>query len=629
MKLRLRLIISFLVMALLVLLVGVMGLTTARYIGDLGEDIGREQTPLLDVAYGIRYVGTRSNLLIEKLLSGDNSEAEEILPLFEALDPYANLILEGGDLNGQLIVPSMDPEVRGAAERVKLAVVDYLALAGERYEAFSARSGVGTGADEEFDQVYESLIAGLDQLADTYQQAGNALNLRRTTESKFGFADAHLFLEEFVSGDPGLQAEQVVASFDEALGILQLLPPGQAANTVQSQAQVLRDLAEARSSNYVTQHARELDLSARFNQAYRSFVTDIEFAINIVRETINENLDALRATMNTFTIILVLAVVLSFLAGIFLAFFSSRSVLGQIGGEPSEMAEVLGRLSEGDLSIRFEDGVELEGAFGALQRMVERLSFVVHGVLESSDLVAKGSDQISDAAQSLSGGASRQAASTEEVSSSMEEMLASIRSNAEHAGETERISLETADKAAQGGQAVKETVEAMSVIAERVSLIEEIARQTNLLALNAAIEAARAGEAGKGFSVVASEVRKLAERSNKAAGEIGTMASRSLEISEKAGRLMSEILPSIQQTASLIQEIASASREQESGAGQINNALIDLDQTVQENATSSEELASMAETLSQQSDQLAEAVNFFKLDEQHVPPLIQGPGEAL
>jgi methyl-accepting chemotaxis protein len=182
--------------------------------------------------------------------------------------------------------------------------------------------------------------------------------------------------------------------------------------------------------------------------------------------------------------------------------------------------------------------------------------------------------------------------------------------------QTEKIAMKSAEDAKSGGEAVEETVRAMKDIAEKISIIEEIARQTNLLALNAAIEAARAGEHGKGFAVVASEVRKLAERSQSAAGEISELSSSSVEVAEKAGEMLNRMVPDIQRTAELVQEIAAASKEQDTGAEQVNKAIQQLDQVIQQNASASEQMASTSESLSSQADHMQTAISFFKIDNQ-------------
>ncbi|TVR30795.1 MAG: methyl-accepting chemotaxis protein [Spirochaetaceae bacterium] len=273
------------------------------------------------------------------------------------------------------------------------------------------------------------------------------------------------------------------------------------------------------------------------------------------------------------------------------------------------------RLADGDMTgtLEVNQRDEIGVLADAMRRMSDKLTDVVQSVQAAAQNVASGSGQMSSTAQEMSQGATEQAAAAEEVSSSMEEMGSNIRQNADNAQQTQSIAQQSAQNAEAGGEAVDNTVSAMKEIAEKIGIIEEIARNTNLLALNAAIEAARAGEHGKGFAVVASEVRKLAERSQKAAGEISELSSRSVSVAEEAGEMLKKIVPDIKRTAELVEEISMASNEQRSGTEQINKALTQLDQVVQQNASASEELASMAEELSSQSNQLDETMRFFKL----------------
>jgi len=250
------------------------------------------------------------------------------------------------------------------------------------------------------------------------------------------------------------------------------------------------------------------------------------------------------------------------------------------------------KLSEGelDLEIQVTSKDEIGQLQTAMQHMVAKLQEVVMSVQSGAMNVAAGSEEMSQ-------GASEQAAAAEEASSSMEEMAANIRQNADNALQTEKIAVAAAASAREGGQAVAETVVAMREIAQKITIVEEIARQTHMLSLNATIEAAKAEQYGKGFAVVASEVRALAERSKTAATEINTLASGSVAVAEKAGEMLSTVVPDIQKTAELVQEISAASKEQNTGAEQINQAIQQLDQVVQQNSTVSEELAAQAEQL--------------------------------
>jgi methyl-accepting chemotaxis protein len=273
------------------------------------------------------------------------------------------------------------------------------------------------------------------------------------------------------------------------------------------------------------------------------------------------------------------------------------------------------KIANGDLNVEIKvlSNDEVGRLALAQRKMLESLRNIVEQVMNISGYLSNASNEMSSTAQQISQGANDQASSVEEVSSSMEEMSSNIAHNTDNAKGTEKIALISVQEVRKGNESTLEAAKSMHEIAEKISIISEIASQTNLLALNAAVEAARAGEHGKGFAVVAAEVRKLAERSHIAAEEINRLSDSGLRISEEAGKMLQNIVPEIEKTSGMIQEIAAASQEQSTGAEQINNALAQLNQITQQNASASEELASSSEELSAQAEQLKDMISFFRL----------------
>jgi len=286
-------------------------------------------------------------------------------------------------------------------------------------------------------------------------------------------------------------------------------------------------------------------------------------------------------------------------------------------GVMNDVAKAMAALEQGDLTHRITQ--DYEGIFGQVKdsanSTADRLTQVISEVRSASDALSGAADQVSATAQSLSQAASEQAASVEETSSQIDVMSASISQNSDNAKVTDGMATKASKEAADGGNAVIQTVTAMKQIANKIGIVDDIAYQTNLLALNAAIEAARAGDHGKGFAVVAAEVRKLAERSQEAAKEIGDLASSSVNTAERAGKLLDEIVPSIQKTSELVQEIAASSEEQSESVVQIGGAMGQLSKATQQNASASEQLAATSEELTGQAEQLQQSIAFFKTRE--------------
>jgi len=302
-----------------------------------------------------------------------------------------------------------------------------------------------------------------------------------------------------------------------------------------------------------------------------------------------------------------------------------QSAMQKLVRSSAEMAVVADKIANGDLDVVVTPRSDRDTLGKAFAVMAERLAQVIGEVRSGAESVSTASAQISSSSQSLSQGTSELATTVEEATRSLEEISVSITQNGSSSREVERAAMRGALDAEESGKAVKETVEAMKTIADKIVFIQEIAYQTNILALNAAIEAARAGEHGRGFAVVAAEVRRLAERSQQSAREISGVAGASLKVAERSGLLLGELVPSIRETAMMVQQIAVSSSSQSDSVRQINNTVMQVDQVTQRSASSAEELSSVAEEMASQAEALKQLMLFFRLSSRHGSQQPLGP----
>ena len=377
-------------------------------------------------------------------------------------------------------------------------------------------------------------------------------------------------------------------------------------------------------------HAAEAQtlLWSQAKPQYVQWLASINKLIDSEEERIQaKNKVALGAAGGFLNVILV-ALVMSVLCGAALAWFTSRSIVGQLGAEPAMLGDAAKRIANGDLRpIETMSSAAAGSVFASLSDMRDNLAQIVGQVRQSSDSIATGSAQIATGNADLSQRTEEQASNLQQTAASMEELTSTVKQNSDTARQANQLASSASQAATQGGVVVSQVVGTMEEItassrkiADIISVIDGIAFQTNILALNAAVEAARAGEQGRGFAVVAGEVRNLAQRSSEAAKEIKSLIGQSVEkveagskLVDDAGKSMADIVVQVRRVNDLIAEISSASIEQSSGISQVGDAVAQLDQVTQQNAALVEESAAAADSLKQQAANLAEVVSVFKL----------------
>jgi methyl-accepting chemotaxis protein len=305
-----------------------------------------------------------------------------------------------------------------------------------------------------------------------------------------------------------------------------------------------------------------------------------------------------------------------------------RSIVRQLGGEPTEVGRIMHSMAGGDLGVEIKlKAGDRDSLMHGILALRNAMAATVSQVRRGAEAVSVASVEIAQGNQDLSSRTESQASALEQTAASMEELGGTVKQNAANAMQAKQLAQSASTVAVQGGEVVTEVVQTMKGISESsrkivdiINVIDGIAFQTNILALNAAVEAARAGEQGRGFAVVASEVRTLAGRSAAAAKEIKTLITASVEqvgqgaaLVDRAGDTMQQVVSSIRLVSDIVTEISAASSEQSTGVAQVGEAVTNMDQVTQQNASLVQELAAATNGLRSQAQELVSAVSVFRL----------------
>ena len=664
---------SFLIVAFLAGIIGLVGFYGAKSVGQEGITVGEKLAPLGDAAMEIKLTSANAHLIFEEILAGDTSE--DINDVWKLLDEtlfYCNAILSGGTNHEGTFFVSTDPAVQEKMKAVKKSVETFIKSARARYDNRASSAGTGSQADQDFDASYDAILKRLDKLIDENQSNTDYLSvLIAGGKAKFLLADNHLFFEEFLSGDDTIKFDDILSGLMTAKNEVASM-----AGKVGQQAitPILKDIdlfiesARTRHADHQKESSAGSRVDEVFDKEYDVFVALADEAEEIIHDSMEKGLATLKKDTRKTGLMIMTFLIIAVLLALFIGFVLSRSV----GNAFHKCLDLSTQISNGNLNEAIDlkslpkdetGGLakELNTMAGNLKNMLGNINSGIQHVTNSSGKLSDvsgqiktNSDQTSEKSNSVSAASEEMSANMNSVASATEQVTANIQMVASATEEMISTIQEIANNTAKGSditqtavdnaQNVSEKVDALGKAAREINKVTEtiadISEQTNLLALNATIEAARAGEAGKGFAVVAGEIKALAQQTAEATSEINqkiigvqTTTSESVKAIETIVTVINdineivttvataveeqsatsqEIAKNVNQAAQGVQEVNDSMNEITAVTGEVNQDIADVSVAAGETSLGSNTVKENAAELSELADSLNGMISRFK-----------------